>query len=192
MTASDHSLVDSLLADAFAQNAITRLIFGNGDARSRLARLNRMAVRAKQSRGTIAEVDGWPAGAMIEADSPQCEPGGIAGLRFLLDALLATRTRFSVASGLSREAAKNHPEWPHRHLVVLGVRPEFRGAGVGSALLDRFCEGVDVTGASAYLETDSEGGKRLYERFGFREVNRTTKDGLDFIYMWRASRKGEV
>ena len=105
----------------------------------------------------------------------------------MIDALLATRFRIATAGGFSREVSKNHPEWPHRHLTVLGVRPEFQGQGVGSALLKQLCDEADAAKANSYLETDSEGGKQLYERFGFREVGRTTKKGVRFIYMWRAA-----
>lgn len=185
MTRDDFSLVDGILADAFAANDISRLIFGTGDIRSRVIRLNRTTVRAKESCGTIAEVDGTPAGAMIQAESPKCEPSGLAGIRFLFDALLATRLRFALAGALSREAAKYHPKEAHRHLTILGVRPEFQGRGVGSALLRQFCEEADVANANSYLETDSERGKQLYERFGFKEVGRTTKKGANFIYMLR-------
>lgn len=187
MTTDDYSLVDGIFAEAFASNEITRLIIGTRDVRSRLIRFNRTTVRGAQNRGTIATVDGRPAGAMIQAESPKCEPSGIASLRFIFDALLATRFRFALAGGISREASKNHPEWPHRHLSVLGVIPEFQGTGVGSALLRQFCNEADVARSASYLETDSEAGKRLYERFGFQEVNRTNKDGMNFIYMWRAA-----
>lgn len=187
MNSDDHSLVDGILADAFMANDISRLIFGNGDIRSRLVRLNRTTVRGKENRGTIAEIDGNPAGAMIQAESPKCEPSGLAGFRFMIDAIVSTRFRILTAASLSNEATKNHPNWPHRHLTVLGVRPEFQGQGVGSALLKQFRDEADAAQANSYLETDSDGGKRLYERFGFREVGRTTKNGLSFMYMWRGT-----
>lgn len=187
MSRDDHSLVDGIFADAFMENDISRLIVGTGDIRSRLVRLNRMTVRSKENLGTIAEVDGRPAGAMIQGEAPKCEPSGLAGFRFMIDALLATRFRIATAGGLTRDVARNHPEWAHRHLTVLGVRPEFQGRGVGSALLKRFCDEADAAGANSYLETDSEGGKQLYERFGFREVGRTRKKSVNFIYMWRTA-----
>ncbi len=189
MTSADHSLVDGVLADAFAANAFSRLLLGGGDIRSRLIRLNRRSVRQAENRGTIAEVDGRPAGALIQGQSPKCEPSGLAGLGFMVDALLAMRHRFFAAFGLFHEVSKNHPEWPHRHLTILGVLPEFQGTGVGSALLERFCAEADEANMNSYLETDSDGGKRLYERYGFREVNRTTRNGVAFIYMWRMAKQ---
>ncbi len=192
MSTGDYSLVDGIFADAFTENDISRLILGNGDIRSRLVRINRMAVRSKESRGTVAEVDGQPAAAMIQAEYPKCEPSGLAGFRFMFDALIATRFRIGIAAGLSRDASKNHPEWAHRHLTVLGVRPEFQNRGIGSALLKQFCTEADAAKANAYLETDSEGGKRLYERFGFREVGRSTKKEANFIYMWRTFKESTL
>ena len=39
--------------------------------------------------------------------------------------------------------------------------------GVGAALLSRWLAGVDRDAMPAYLETDSEGNVRFYERAGF-------------------------
>ena len=88
---------------------------------------------------------------------------------------------------MSREATKNHPAWPHHHLSILGVRRDAQGEGVGSELLRHFCDVIDARQANAYLETDSEDAMRLYERFGFREVNRSMRKGIGLIYMWRGA-----
>ena len=185
MSPNDYPIVDDLLADAFADNAITEKIFGRGDPRSRLRTLNRRMVRNRHGSGLIAETDGEPVGALILGDSPHCEPDGFASLGFLLDAIRTMRWRILTTLGIFRETARNHSKWPHRHLSILGVPPEFQSRGVGSALLDEFCRLADEAGKSCYLETDSEGGRRLYERFGFRVVSQHTQDTITFTYMWR-------
>ncbi|MDA1297156.1 MAG: GNAT family N-acetyltransferase [Chloroflexi bacterium] len=185
VTPDDFSLVDRLLADAFADNAITRKMFGRGDARKRLMTLNRRVVRNRRASGLIAEIDGQPAGALISGDSPHCEPDGIAGAGLMVDAIRTMRWRFLTTLGLYRDVARNHPKWAHRHLTILGVSPELQGRGVGSALLREFCRLADDAGKPCYLETDSEGGKRLYERFGFRVANQRASGVAPFIYMWR-------
>ena len=134
MTPTDFSLVDGLLADAFSRNSSTRLMFGKVDPRSRLRILNRRMIRNRHGSGLIAEVDGTPAGALLTSDHPHCEPDGIAGFGFMLDAVRTMRFRIFTSFGLFRDAARNHPKWPHRHLTVLGVSSAFQRSGVGSAL----------------------------------------------------------
>ncbi len=185
MTPGDFWLADRLLANAFADNAITRMLFGQRDARERLRVLNRRMVRNRHGSGLIAEIDGQPVGALIFGDSPHCEPDGMAGLGFMFDAIRTMRWRILTSLGLFRETARNHPKWQHRHLSILGVPPEFQSRGVGSALLREFCRMADEAGMSCFLETDSDGGKRLYERFGFHAVNGENHGTVRFNYMWR-------
>ena len=185
MSPNDFSLADHLLADAFADNVVTRMIFGRNDTRDRLITLNRRVVRNRYASGLIAEIDGHPAGALISGDTPHCEPDGTAGFGFMLDAIRTMRWRILTTLGLFKETARNHPKWAHRHLSILGVPPEFQSRGVGSALLQEFCRQADEAGKSCYLETDSDGGRRLYERFGFRVVSSSTDSTAPFTYMWR-------
>lgn len=57
------------------------------------------------------------------------------------------------------------------YVNVLAVRPEFRGQGIGSQLLDiageRAAETASV-GQSIIVSDANEGARRLYERHGFR------------------------
>ncbi len=189
MTPNDHRNVDDLFAYAFEDNPYIRALFRDADTLRPLRLLNRTVVRGRHTNGIIAEVDGRPAGAMLFSDSPQCEPDGLDGYRFTLDAFRALRWRVVRAARIMRALGKNHPDWPHRHLSILGVLPDQQGSGIGSALLERFCADVDAEGKHAYLETDTDSAKSLYERFGFREVNRTEVNGVSFIYMWRMARQ---
>jgi hypothetical protein len=54
----------------------------------------------------------------------------------------------------------------HVHFGPLAVDHKFQGRGVGKALLGHFCEYLDNTGQSAYLETDKQENVALYEKFG--------------------------
>ena len=192
MTRDDYSLADHLLAEAFAENQITRLIFGDGDSRSRLKLINRRSVRNRHGSGLVAEVSGRAVGVLLYSDSPHCEPGGFAAIGMMVDVIRAVRWRVLSTFQLFKETERNHPKWPHRHLTILGVAPEFQSNGVGSALLTEFCRIADEADMSCYLETDSAGGQRLYERFGFNMVSRLEQEKVPFIYMWRqgASQSG--
>ena len=80
----------------------------------------------------------------------------------------------------------NHPHEDHWYLWLLGVAPEWRGAGLGSSLLRPILERCDADRMPAYLEATSPLNRRLYERHGF-EVTRELRlpDGPPMWAMWR-------
>jgi len=59
-------------------------------------------------------------------------------------------------------------------LLLLGVRPAFRGRGIGSALIDRTLAVALASGARLLHLEVRQGNEalRLYNRVGFREVGR--------------------
>jgi ribosomal protein S18 acetylase RimI-like enzyme len=188
MTPSDFAAVNTVLAEAFAADPLSRMLFGQDDPRPGLLRINRAAIRNPHGVGTLAVADNRIVGVMLEADSPKCEPDGLSGLRFMFDSILAMRWRMISAMSVFRGVAKHHPAWAHRHLNVIGVLPEFQGKGVGSKMLEDFCRRADEQGKACYLETDTEAARRLYERFGFHVVQQEKVKGGNFLFMWRPAR----
>jgi len=85
-----------------------------------------------------------------------------------------------------------HPRWPHLYLMFIGVDPDQQGRGIGSALMRPVVEQCDRTGLSAYLEGTAEDNVRLYERFGFRTVQRLALPGggPTSWLMWRMPATG--
>ena len=83
------------------------------------------------------------------------------------------------------------------YVSALAVAPEYRGRGIGTALIERVISGAGRLGLAVALDTgvEDEAALRLYERLGFRrvETRRTTQadrsllqiDGL--VRMERAS-----
>jgi ribosomal protein S18 acetylase RimI-like enzyme len=65
-----------------------------------------------------------------------------------------------------------HPEEPCWYLPLIGVDPASQGWGYGSALLRYALEGIDRTGAPAYLESSNPRNVSLYERHGFEVLGR--------------------
>jgi ribosomal protein S18 acetylase RimI-like enzyme len=104
---------------------------------------------------TIAEGNGEVAGMLLgyrEPDRPTPAPADTPP--FLLPLL-----------ELEAEASG---KW---FISMLGVYPEWRGQGVGSALLDvaeRKCAETGGAGLALITEDVNEGARRLYERRGFR------------------------
>ncbi|MFI9642341.1 GNAT family N-acetyltransferase [Micromonospora sp. NPDC051925] len=76
-------------------------------------------------------------------------------------------------------------------LATVGVHPDRRGAGLGSAVTAAGLALVDESGDpnGIALETSDERNVRLYERLGFAVTARTTIEGGPLVYsMYRPAR----
>lgn len=84
-----------------------------------------------------------------------------------------------------------HPHMPHYYLAFVGVEPEWRGRGIGSALLRPVLERCDRERMPAYLEASSARNRALYERHGFEVVEevRLPAGGPPMWLMWRESQR---
>ncbi|MGH2561910.1 MAG: GNAT family N-acetyltransferase [Thermomicrobiales bacterium] len=65
-------------------------------------------------------------------------------------------------------AARFHPTDKHWYLVVLGVKPEAQGLGIGTRLLQPILARADQERLPCYLETAREENVAFYQRRSFR------------------------
>jgi len=108
----------------------------------------------------IAEVDGDVAGALVGYRIPDtADPAHFKELPPIVRPL----------AELEAEAAG------HWYVNVLAVFPEYRGKGIGAALLhhaDLIGKAVAPAGMALIVASQNEGAVRLYERSGYRVVSR--------------------
>lgn len=156
--------VEVALGRSFLFNPIIKLLMGRNPSVKQLMRFNRWMVRQRGVHQMVVRVSGEVAGILKYADYPQCTPRSYP-LAALWDIVVATKWRAPLAILVSM--TDKDPTWHHRHLIVLGVVPEFQRQGVGSALLEKFLEDADRDQITAVLETDTEDAVRLYSKFGF-------------------------
>jgi GNAT superfamily N-acetyltransferase len=167
----DRAAAIGVLASSFAGFGPLDQVVGDGDkAQDRRRSMFELAFKnlAKQNV-IVAERDGRIDGVLTYADRPACIPSArdsLAAVRIAGPRLLALIRDF-------RKVGKAHPKTPHRHLPVLGVRPEAQGQGVGGLLMAEYCRRCDEAGLEGYLETirsadpSKRAQERLYERHGF-------------------------
>ncbi len=67
---------------------------------------------------------------------------------------------------------------PHWSLEVLGVDPDFQGAGLGSALVEAGLLRADKAGLPCYVDTSEGENVGFYSRFGFAVVKEITVTDL--------------
>ena len=85
----------------------------------------------------------------------------------------------------------HRPAEPHWYLYMVAVAPAARGRGIGGRLLGHGLRRVDAEGLPAHLESTTPGSRRLYERFGFRQVAELAGSGLPVYWaMTRPTRTG--
>ncbi len=85
----------------------------------------------------------------------------------------------------------NTPPGPKWKLGPVGVGVALQGGGIGSQMIQHFCEQVDALGASSSLDTDQPHLVRLYQRFGFEVAAEAPVLGVPFWFMARPAKKGD-
>jgi GNAT superfamily N-acetyltransferase len=77
------------------------------------------------------------------------------------------------------------PDEPHFHLGPVAADAGKQGRGIGTAMMEAFCERVDRDHAPAYLETDKAENVGFYERFGFETLAKADVIGVPNWFMRR-------
>jgi GNAT superfamily N-acetyltransferase len=167
----DRETALEVLAASFQGFGPLDQVAGDDDkAQDRRRRMYEMMLKegAKQA-AIVAERDGRIEGVLTYADRPDCIPG----TRDSLAAAWIAGPRLVTLIRDFRKVGKAHPRTPHRHLPVLGVRPEAQGQGIGGLLMSEYVRRCDEAGLEGYLETtrwadpSRRAQERLYERHGF-------------------------
>ena len=184
--------VARLLGEAFAVDPSARRIVGDrapGDAAEELTGLLEVIIRHHYLPAGRVDVAVGEDGTMLGA-ALWDRPGSSLGLK--AQVLAAPRYLRLVGRRLPAVARDGlrfrgyPPKFPHWYLYMLGARPEARGKGVGTALLDH---GLERAGDDpAYLEASTPASAALYERVGFVPLGESpvaTPGYAPEIGMWR-------
>ena len=165
-----HAAIEVLAASFAGFGPLDQVVGDDDKAQDRRRRMYEIVFREGAKQAVIvAERDGRIEGVLTYADRPDCIPGA-------RDSLAAARIadpRLLILVRDFRKVVKAHPGSPHRHLPVLGVRPEAQGLGIGGLLMAEYCRRCDEAGLEGYLETvrwadpSRRAQERLYERHGF-------------------------
>jgi ribosomal protein S18 acetylase RimI-like enzyme len=193
----DRKQAIAVLARAFCDNPLNVAVVGGGDARRRL-RSNLYGMRsllpAAADHGNIlaASIAGRVAGVLISVPPgayPLPPPPVVQRLRCLLGQGWRVAARWGRVFDTLRA---HHPCEPSWYLGTLGVDPTLHGQGVGSALLERWLEGVDREGSAAYLETDVRANVGFYGHAGFELEGEVEVLGIPIWRMWRPASAAEI
>lgn len=74
---------------------------------------------------------------------------------------------------------------PRSTLGPLGVHPDVQRTGVGSRLMQAYCDALDAARRAGFLETDQLDNLAFYERFEFAATGEWRTGGVVQYVMWR-------
>lgn len=160
------------LAAAFAKDPITGFLLQTGpNYRERLTRFFSLLVRARIALGmpvlvarATASIHG---AAMGNTAAPPPWPSALEEEWARLEMAIPG---FNDRAALYDEIAeRGKPHLSHYYLGVIGMDPSMRGLGIGTQLLESFCDlsASDRMSRGVYLETANPSNVRFYERAGF-------------------------
>lgn len=136
----------------------------------------------------MAKEEGKLLGVMCMAEWPACSlsPAQAQALAPMIQSQFGDLTP-RIIEWRRTWSENDHPE-PHWHLGPMAVAPAEQGRGIGSRMLQWFCDHVDSRGQAAFLETDKPENVRLYERFGFAVIGEADVLGATTWFMLRPAR----
>jgi len=188
--ANDAARVAEILARAFARDPVVTTFVPEGpEQAARMARYFELECRLGfDGFGELWLDDDGLGAAMWRRPGGYPEPL-LAQLRMVPRYLRLFPREFLRASRAASAAARVHPREPHWYLMAVGVVPEARGSGRGTAVLEPVLRRCDQDAVPAYLEASTVDNARLYERLGFEPRDEFEMlPGLRVRPMWREPR----
>lgn len=185
------AVTDVCLA-AFADEAVTAWIIPDpGERQGYMRHLFSTSLDTVITSGALilaTEPGGDPVGASIwlphTAASDEPHPPAAQD-----DAVAAENADLHVHRVAAVEAATQarRPDDPHVHLSSMATLPNHRGRGAGAAMLTAGLERARALDLPVYLEASTSDNRRLYKRFGFRDLGAPIDlpdDGPSVQPMW--------
>jgi ribosomal protein S18 acetylase RimI-like enzyme len=170
VSADDAALVGEIMADAFSDDPVGKWISSNPEY-PRWCWPMIVPFLIPHNEVYIAS-DGL--GALLGIP-----PGAELNIRPSLAMLWNLWWRFGIGSILRfgrimKMLEQHHPKASHYYLLAIGVRPESRRKGIGSALLEHVLKECDQQKTDVYLENSNSLNTKFYQRHGFKIQNEVT------------------
>ncbi len=176
-----------VLGKAFATMPNPMAIFsGKSDIERRMKIIMGTMLKHLPGQVFVAKQINQIVGAMRIVRWPGCQTSPLQGLK-MMPAMMKAGGLGGMRRGMKMRGAwaKKDPKKPHWHLDPIGVTPDLQGQGIGSQMMEYYCNHVDKLGMAAYHETDRPQNVKFYERFGFKVVGEESINGVTNWYLWR-------
>jgi len=191
-TASDRNDVVSSLTSAFASDPILGwMMRSNPPSVDRLKLFFGAIVDGElQKDAHVSYVAGAGAGAAVWRDVGDKGPSNMEMFKSAPTFLRVFRSGLGRSLKAVSAIEKAHPRELHVYLFFVGVHQDYRGRGLGGALLGPMLERCDTQGIPAYLENSNPTNEAFYARLGFVQRGKIDlpKGAPPAMPMWREPR----
>lgn len=184
----ERGALSQVLAEAFADDALSRWIYRDHPSRMRWVRADFRLRLAQHAADGLSTTTDDLAGAAIWAAPGRWKGHAVGQLR-ALGAIPRVARNYERITAMQRELDRRHPAVPHLYLALLGVAATRRREGIASALLQPTLEHADRRRLPAYVEAGSDEAAALYEVLGFQVTGEVRLPSAPALHlMWREPR----
>jgi len=188
-TPADADYVAGCLALAFRSDPVWELALRRADgANDHHHAYWRLFVDGALRYGTVFLTDGGEAVSVwLPPDGTELADEQSQVLGLLLEKHLSADNHAAIFELYGRFEASRAPLPEHYYLSLLGTHPDYRGRGVGQALLAEDVARWDRFGLPTYLESSNARNNHRYERAGYRSIGgfSAVRDETWITAMWR-------
>lgn len=181
LTRPDKPRFVALMSEAFSRDPLFLYVFGDSELDERagsnaaafVSFIFDMSFMLHEEAWGLFENDTLLGAYVVEkpgASKLQRVGGGLRLIGRMLPLFLRLpRNTLRLLNSYMRATRSSAPPWAHHYLVMIGVRPDRQGKGVGTALLNHLLNTVhtDPNSRGVALDTENEDNVNLYRRFGF-------------------------
>jgi GNAT superfamily N-acetyltransferase len=187
----DIDKVTACIADAFATDPIWSVALSRADGRTdHHEPYWRNVVEGAMRFGTVYQ---WDSGAAVSVWVPPGESEMTPELEEASEALLMQTLDANGVSAMHElyqrfEASRCGVPQKHAYLALLATHREYRGQGIGQALLAADLCKWDALGIPTYLESSNPANDHRYARAGFERVGgfEAVRNDARVTAMWRS------
>ena len=179
--------VAPVVAEAMLSNPLHVAVFKSTDAKSleRQVKLFEIVLKQPGCNIFVARHNKKVVGVMNYYLPGQCQISKLKTINMLPSLCGILGRRLPAVLSWKSAWSKQDPRSAHLHFGPLAVLPSYQKKGIGSLLLQHFCDIADSQSMDAYLETDRNENVGLYMRFGFSVIQTQMVCGVRNWFMWR-------
>ncbi|MFX0059268.1 MAG: GNAT family N-acetyltransferase [Candidatus Hodarchaeota archaeon] len=90
--------------------------------------------------------------------------------------------RISKFEEIANNFQKEHVNFPHWYLSIIGVDPKYQAMGYASKLLKRKLAEIDKQNLPCFLHTENGNNVQTYEHFGFKMIGKMKVPNTNFHF----------
>ncbi len=185
------------LADAFQKDPIWKRLFKEGISLEQQGVLYESPVRycyhygevyatSKQMEGIFA----WLPGHLSDMNLWRLIRSGsiLPGIRSINSCTTMYWKQPQILKPIETDRKHHMKDRQYIYLMIIGVATEFQGKGFGKQMIQTLIEKSNTEQIPLYLETETDKNVKIYERFGFKLIQKIT---LPIIHlpMWEMIRE---